>query len=145
MSLHRRSAGDRSGDPSRCDDHSCTTRGPTGKRLLEGIVGVQKEAVLAARRSIVTVEELVGDLGTRSANAPILPSWTITAVCQVPGGAFPSYAHGYYPRNNGFYLAWDKIARDRKSFTAWMTENVLGKAVDDFKQHAPASRPTLVS
>ncbi len=81
--------------------------------LLEGIVGVQKEAVLAARRAIVTVEEIVDDLGARSRNAVILPSWTIAAIAEVPGGAFPSYAHGYYRRANAFYKAWDAIARDR--------------------------------
>ena len=67
-----------------------------GNVLLEGIIGVQKEAVLAARTAIVTVEEIVDrfeDLGT---NAVILPSWTVHAIVVVPGGAHPSYAHGYY-------------------------------------------------
>src|SRR5690349_23600933 len=69
-----------------------------GNVLLEGIVGVQKEAVLAAKRSIVTVEEVVDDFGPRSTNAVILPAWTVSAVARVPGGAYPSYAHGYYKR-----------------------------------------------
>jgi glutaconate CoA-transferase, subunit A len=93
--------------------------------LVEGIIGVQKEAILAARRSIVTVEEVVDDFGPRSANAVILPSWTINAVAVVPGGARPSYAHGYYPRDNAFYVAWDEIARNRERFNAWMQEHVL--------------------
>jgi glutaconate CoA-transferase subunit A len=96
-----------------------------GNVLLEGIVGVQKEAVLGAKHSIVTVEEVVEDLGSRSKNAIILPSWTVTAIACVPRGAHPSYAHGYYQRDNGFYIAWDKIARDRDSFLAWMQLNVL--------------------
>lgn len=96
-----------------------------GNVLLEGIVGVQKEVVLAARRSVVTVEEVVPDLGPRSVNAVILPSWTVTAIAHVPRGAHPSYAHGYYARDNGFYIAWDKIARDRESFLSWMDANVV--------------------
>jgi glutaconate CoA-transferase subunit A len=107
-----------------------------GNVLLEGIVGVQKEAVLAAKRSIVTVEETVEDFGERSPNAVILPAWTVTAISVVPGGAFPSYAHGYYKRANAFYKAWDPIARDRDTFLKWMQENVLTKTPDDFAQYA---------
>lgn len=108
----------------------------TGNVLLEGIVGVQKETVLAASRSIVTVEEMVEDFGPRSPNAVILPAWTINAVCVVPGGAFPSYAHGYYPRDNAFYLAWDAIARDRDGFMAWMDRHVLAASPADFAAHS---------
>jgi glutaconate CoA-transferase subunit A len=96
-----------------------------GNVLFEGIVGVQKQAVLAAKRSIVTVEEIVEDLGPRSFNAVILPSWTVTTIVKVPHGAHPSYAHGYYQRDNSFYIGWDKIARERDSFLAWMKANVL--------------------
>jgi glutaconate CoA-transferase, subunit A len=103
-----------------------------GNVLLEGIVGVQKEAVLAAKRSIITVEEVVDEFGHQSLNAIILPSWTVGAVCVVPGGAFPSYAQGYYRRDNAFYLAWDAIARDRATFTAWMKANVLDQTPDVF-------------
>jgi glutaconate CoA-transferase, subunit A len=107
-----------------------------GNVLLEGIVGVQKEAVLAAKRSIVTVEEIVDDFGPRNANAIILPGWTVTAIAVVPGGAFPSYTHGYYKRANSFYKEWDAIARDRDTFHAWMEENVLKRTPDDFAQYA---------
>jgi len=107
-----------------------------GNVLLEGILGVQKEAVLAAKRSIVTVEEIVEDFGPRNLNATILPHWTLGAVCVVPGGAFPSYAQGYYRRDNAFYLAWDAIARDRDSFLTWMTTNVLERSASDFAAHA---------
>ncbi|MFS8037822.1 CoA transferase subunit A [Xanthobacter sp. AM11] len=108
-----------------------------GNVLIEGIVGVQKEAVLAARRSLVTVEEIVDDLrGTTHPNACILPGWAITAVVAVPGGAFPSYAHGYYPRSNAFYLAWDPISRDRDAFAAWMEENVMRQGPQAFAAHA---------
>jgi glutaconate CoA-transferase subunit A len=107
-----------------------------GNVLLEGIVGVQKEAVLAARRSIVTVEEVVDAFGPRSPNAVILPAWTVSAVAVVPGGAYPSYAHGYYKRGNAFYKAWDDIARDRETFLQWMQTNVLDRTPADFAAHA---------
>jgi len=106
-----------------------------GNVLIEGIVGVQKEAVLASKRSIVTVEEIVDDFGPRSFNAVILPSWTVGAIAQVPGGAYPSYAQGYYKRDNAFYIAWDPIARDRDGFLAWMKANVLEKGPDVFADH----------
>lgn len=96
-----------------------------GNVLLEGIVGVQKEAVLAAARAVVTVEEIVEDFGPRSSNAIILPHWTVTAIACVPRGAHPSYAQGYTKRDNGFYIAWDKIARNRETFLNWMAANVL--------------------
>ncbi len=107
-----------------------------GNVLLEGITGVQKEAVLAAKRSLVTVEEIVDDFGPRSANAIILPSWTITAIACVPGGAHPSYAQGYYSRDNAYYKAWDAISRERDTFTAWMKANVLEKGPEVFAQYA---------
>jgi len=114
-----------------------------GNVLLEGIVGVQKHAVLAAKRSLVTVEEVVDDLGPRSPNAVVLPAWTVTAIACVPGGAHPSYAHGYYKRDNAYYKAWDAIARDRDGFLAWMKTNVLEAGPEAFakyaRQHAAAA------
>ena len=107
-----------------------------GNVLLEGIVGVQKEAVLAAKRALVTVEEIVDDLGPRSYNACVLPHWTITAVAHVPGGAHPSYAQGHYKRDNAFYEAWDTIARERDTFTAWVQENILEKGPEAFARFA---------
>jgi glutaconate CoA-transferase subunit A len=104
--------------------------------MLEGIVGVQKEAVLAAKRAIVTVEEVVEDFGPRSPNAVILPAWTIAAISVVAGGAYPSYAHGYYKRANAFYKAWDAISRDREVFLKWMDENVMKSRAEDFRKYA---------
>ncbi|MFE0758570.1 CoA transferase subunit A [Inquilinus sp. NPDC058860] len=103
-----------------------------GDVLIEGIVGVQKEAVLAAKRSVVTVEEIVEDFDGVHPNACVLPRWTVTSIVHVPGGAHPSYAHGYYPRDNAFYLAWDKIAADREAFLAWMKTNVIESGPDAF-------------
>ena len=102
-----------------------------GNVLVWGILGVQKEAALAAKRCIVTVEEIVDDLNAPM-NACVLPTWALTAVCHVPGGAHPSYAHGYYERDNRFYQAWDPIARDRETFTAWIDEYIRG--TEDFAQ-----------
>jgi glutaconate CoA-transferase subunit A len=110
-----------------------------GNVLLDGIVGVQKEAVLAAARSIVTVEEIVDELKAPGYNAVILPAWTVTAIAVVPGGAYPSYAQGYYKRANAFYKAWDAIARDRESFSAWMRTHVLEAGPEAFRAHASAA------
>lgn len=101
-----------------------------GNVLISGIVGVQKEAVLAAARSIVTVEEVVDDLGTAGGNAVVLPSWAVDVITVAPGGARPSYAHGYYGRDNAFYTAWDAIARDRQTFRAWIDSHVMTAAPD---------------
>jgi glutaconate CoA-transferase, subunit A len=103
-----------------------------GDVLIEGIVGIQKEAVLAAKRSVVTVEEIVDDFDGIHPNACILPRWTVSAIVHVPGGAHPSYAHGYYDRDNARYLEWDKIAADRETFKTWMQENVLEAGPDAF-------------
>jgi glutaconate CoA-transferase subunit A len=86
-----------------------------------GITGVQKEAVLAAKRSLVTVEEVVDELDPMP-GAVVLPRFVVTAVAAVPGGAAPSYAHGYYSRDNGAYQDWEKTSRDRETFTAWLRE-----------------------
>jgi glutaconate CoA-transferase subunit A len=98
-----------------------------GNVLIWGIIGIQKEAVLAARRAIVTVEEVV-DAFDASYNATILPNWVIDAICVEPGGAHPSYAQDYYKRDNAFYQAWDPISRERDSFLAWMDKHVMGTA-----------------
>jgi len=110
-----------------------------GDVLIEGIVGVQKEAVLGAKRSMVTVEEIVDDFGPISPNACVLPSWTVTAIAEVPGGAHPSFAHGYYKRDNAFYIQWDAIARERESFLAWMEENVMQATPKDFARYTNGS------
>ena len=96
-----------------------------GDILIEGIVGVQKEVVLAARRAVVTVEEIVDDFNDLHPNLCVLPHWAVTSVVHVAGGAHPSYTHGYYARDNAAYLDWDKVSADRALFTEWMQKNVL--------------------
>jgi glutaconate CoA-transferase subunit A len=95
-----------------------------GNVALSGIVGAQREAALAARALIVTVEEVVAELPP-AMNSIVLPHWIVSAVVHCPGGAYPAYAHGYYPRDNAFYHRWDAIARERTTFRAWMQRHVL--------------------
>jgi glutaconate CoA-transferase subunit A len=101
------------------DDH--------GNVLLRGIVGAAREAALAAKQVLVTVEERVGRLDAQM-NSIVLPHWVVTAAAVVRGGAWPSYAQGYYPRDNAFYQQWDEIARERGSFGDWMQKHVVETA-----------------
>lgn len=107
-----------------------------GDVLIEGIIGVQKEAALAARRVVVTVEEVVPSFHGLHPNLCILPHWTINAIALVPGGAHPSYAYGYYQRDNSAYLDWDRVSADRELFSAWMKENVLEATPAVFAERA---------
>jgi glutaconate CoA-transferase, subunit A len=100
--------------------------------LIYGIVGIQKEAALAAKKLIVTVEEVVDELKA-PLNACVLPGWVVSCICLVPGGAHPSYAHGYYKRDNAFCKAWDGISREREKFLVWMNRHVLGTT--DFAEY----------
>jgi glutaconate CoA-transferase subunit A len=103
-----------------------------GNVAIWGITGIQKEAVLSAERAIVTVEEVVEEFEPRPFQI-VLPSVAVDAVAIVPHGAYPSYADGYYDRDNVFYEAWDPISRDRERFIEWMEQHVLG--VEDFAEH----------
>jgi glutaconate CoA-transferase, subunit A len=104
-----------------------------GNVLLWGVIGVQKEAVLAAKCSIITVEEIVDQLDAWP-NACVLPNWVLSHVCLLPGGAYPSYAQGYYDRDNRFYQEWDRVSRSRRDFLTWIDANVI-------KGPAGASQP----
>ncbi len=104
-----------------------------GNVLVEGIIGVQKQAALAADKALVTVEEVVLDLGSHP-NACVIPSWAISSISVVPGGAHPSYAQGYYERDNSTYLEWDKISSDRNAFSEWMQTNVLDQSPEIFAE-----------
>ena len=111
-----------------------------GDVLIEGIIGVQKEAALAARRVVVTVEEVVPSFKGLHPNLTILPHWTIDAIAVVPGGAHPSYAHGYYARDNAAYLEWDKVSADRGLFESWMKANVLEVGPEVFAERVKELR-----
>jgi len=108
-----------------------------GNVWLRGIVGVQKEAVLASARSVVTVEEIV-DHVDEADGGTVIPRWAISAVCHVPLGAFPSYAEGYYGRSNTFYLKWGEVSRDYETFRRWMDRFVMGTR--DFSEYLSALR-----
>jgi glutaconate CoA-transferase subunit A len=99
-----------------------------GNVQLWGIPGVQKEAILASKRALVTVERVVEDLEPR-AGGVIIPGWVIDAIAVAPHGAHPSYAHDLTERDNDFYKFWDKVSRDRDEFRAWMDEHVVGAEV----------------
>jgi glutaconate CoA-transferase subunit A len=96
-----------------------------GNVAIEGIIGAQREAGLAAKLLIVTVEEIVDELPP-AMNGVLLPHFTVGVISHCPGGAWPSYAQGRYARDNGFYLRWDDIARDRDRFAEWMERHVRG-------------------
>ena len=105
-----------------------------GNVQIWGITGIQKEAAFAATRVLVTVEEIVADL-TPVPGGIVLPAATITTVCEVPGGAHPSYSLGYDGRDNRFYARWDEISRDRDRFNAWIDRHVRGTTtMAEFRQ-----------
>jgi len=98
-----------------------------GNAHIWGIIGEQKEAAFAAKRVIITAEEIVDEAIIRSdPNRTLIPEMIVSAVCLVPHCAHPSYTQGYYDRDNIFYLNWDKISEDRSKVDAWLEEWVYG-------------------
>ncbi len=98
-----------------------------GNVQIWGLVGIQKEALLAGRATIVTVEEVIDHLPP-TYGAVVIPGWAISAVCHVPDGAHPSFAMGFSERDNDFYRRWDAISKDRDTFTEWIDRHVIGTA-----------------
>lgn len=98
-----------------------------GNAHLWGIIGEQKEAAFAARKVILTAEEIVDEQVIRSdPNRTLIPEIVVDAVCHVPYACHPSYAQGYYDRDNEFYLGWDKISDAPGQFKSWLDEWVYG-------------------
>jgi glutaconate CoA-transferase subunit A len=98
-----------------------------GDTQIWGLTGCQKEAAFAASRVIVVVEELVAEEVVRAdPNRTLIPGIKVDAVVVCPRGAHPSYAQGYYDRDNRFYLEWDQISRDPERLSAWLDEWVHG-------------------
>jgi len=98
-----------------------------GNVQIWGLLGVQKEAAFASKRVIAVVEELVDEAVVRAdPNRTVIPGSVVDAVVVEPWGAHPSYAQGYYDRDNAAYRAWDEISRDRDRFAAWLSDNVYG-------------------
>ncbi|MFE6387814.1 CoA transferase subunit A [Nocardiopsis dassonvillei] len=109
-----------------------------GNVQLWGITGIQKEAVLAADRALATVEEVVDTLDPVPGQV-VLPARVVDRVSVVPGGAAPSYAHGYYERDNEAYRAWDAVGRDRGAFTAWLADLTNGAGASSVPASPAAS------
>jgi glutaconate CoA-transferase subunit A len=103
-----------------------------GNVAIWGIVGIQKEAALSGKRVIVTVEEVVDSFEPRPFQI-VVPHMAIDAIAVVPHGAHPSYAYGYYDRDNVFYEAWDQVSRERERFKEWMERHVVGS--EDFGEY----------
>jgi glutaconate CoA-transferase subunit A len=98
-----------------------------GNSHLWGIIGEQKEAAFAAKKVILTAEEIVDESVIRSdPNRTMIPGIVVSAVCHVPFACHPSYAQGYYDRDNEFYLAWDKISESAELTKQYLDEWVYG-------------------
>ena len=101
----------------------------SGNAQVWGLLGVQKEAAFASKRVIVVAEELVSESVIRAdPNRTLIPGNIVSAVVIEPWGAHPSYAQGYYDRDNDFYVKWDEIARTEESLKAYLDEYVYGVA-----------------
>jgi glutaconate CoA-transferase subunit A len=98
-----------------------------GNTQIWGLLGVQKEAAFASQRVVVVVEELVDESVIRSdPNRTLIPATIVNAVVVEPWGAHPSYAQGYYDRDNDFYLDWEAISRDSAALTRYLEQFVYG-------------------
>lgn len=98
-----------------------------GNAHLWGILGEQKEVAFASKKVILSAEEIVDETVIRSdPNRTLIPGFIVSAVCHVPGAAHPSYAQGYYDRDNDFYLKWDKISENPELVKSYLDEWVYG-------------------
>jgi len=98
-----------------------------GNTQIWGLLGVQKEAAFASDRVIVVVEEIVDESVIRAdPNRTVIPGLIVDAVVVEPWGAHPSYAQGYYDRDNEFYIAWERISRDPAALARYIDEFVYG-------------------
>jgi glutaconate CoA-transferase subunit A len=100
-----------------------------GNTQIWGLLGVQKEAAFASQRVIVVVEELVDESVIRAdPNRTLIPGLIVDAVVVEPWGAHPSYAQGYYDRDNEFYIGWEKTSRDPNALQGYLDDFVYGVA-----------------
>jgi glutaconate CoA-transferase, subunit A len=114
----------------------------SGNAQIWGLLGVQKEAAFASERVIVVVEELVDQAVIRAdPNRTLIPGMIVDAVVVEPWGAHPSYAQGFYDRDNDFYVRWENVSRDPVRLKAYLDEYVYG--VPD-RQAYLAKQPGLV-
>lgn len=98
-----------------------------GNAHIWGIIGEQKEAAFAAKKVILSAEEIVAETVIRSdPNRTLIPGFIVDAVCHIPYASHPSYTQGYYDRDNTFYLAWDEISKTRQGVQNYLDEWVYG-------------------
>ena len=124
-----------------------------GNAHLWGIIGEQKEAAFAAKKVILTAEEIVDESVIRSdPNRTMIPGIVVSAVCHVPFACHPSYAQGYYDRDNEFYLAWDRVSENVEATKKYLDEWVYGvKDRDEYweklgaETHRRLEVPELIS
>ena len=98
-----------------------------GNAQIWGLLGCQKEAAFAAKRVVVVCEEVVDESVVRAdPNRTVIPGLIVDAVVEEPFGCHPSYAQGYYDRDNRFYMDWEARSKDPESLAAWLKEWVFG-------------------
>jgi glutaconate CoA-transferase subunit A len=98
-----------------------------GNTHIWGVIGEQREAAFAAKKVIVSVEEIVSPEVIRSdPNRTLIPDMVVSAVVEEPFCAHPSYAQGYYDRDNPAYIAWDEVSRSPEGTRSWLQEWVYG-------------------
>ncbi len=115
-----------------------------GNAQVWGLIGVQKEAAFAARHTIIVAEEIVSESVIRSdPNRTLIPGFIVDAVVCEPFGCHPSYAQGYYDRDNGFYLRWREISKDAARFQSYLDEWVFG--MQDRAEYVEHMGQSLVS
>lgn len=100
-----------------------------GNGQLWGIVGVNVEAAFAADTVILVVEEVVDRETIESdPNRTVIPGSIVDYVVEQPYGAHPSYAQGYYERDNEAYRKWDSVSQTHEGVEEWLEEWVYGVA-----------------
>jgi glutaconate CoA-transferase subunit A len=111
---------------------ACQRATEDGDAQIWGLLGCQKEAAFAAKRVVVVCEELVdGSVVRRDPNRTVIPGVVVDAVVEQPFSCHPSFAQGYYDRDNAFYLKWDEVAREPETFEAWLKEWVYDLQTHD--------------
>ncbi|MBY0370584.1 CoA transferase subunit A [bacterium] len=105
----------------------CQRSDREGNAQVWGLLGTQKEAVFAAKRVIVVAEEIVDtSLIRRDPNRTLVPGILVDHVVHEPWGCHPSYVQGHYDRDNDFYVKWEDISRESKTYQDYLAEFVHG-------------------
>lgn len=114
-----------------------------GNAQVWGLMGTQKEVAFASKRLIVVAEEIVStETIRRDPNRTLIPGILVDHVVHEPWGCHPSYAQGYYDRDNAFYVKWEEISRDPKTYKDYLDAFVYG--VKDRKEYMKKSGTDLI-